>query len=68
MSFEHIDNLVDRHGVLFKHFQNTQPARLSQDLESPGNKFDHFAVDHRSFTQMDAGGKQLIDYIIIQEY
>jgi hypothetical protein len=47
--------------------QNAQPARFSQDLESSGNKFDHFAVNHW-ITRLDASGKHLIHYIIIEEY
>lgn len=49
---QRMDNLVDRHGPLLEHLQNTQAARLPQDLEPTGNKFDHFAVDHHSFTQV----------------
>ena len=67
ISFQGIDDLVDRHGPLFQRLQNAQPARFSQDLESSGNKFDHFAVNHW-ITRLDASGKHLIHYIIIEEY
>jgi len=67
VSLQGVDNLVDRHGPLFQRLQNAQPARFSQYLESPGHKFDHFAVDHWS-AHLDASRRHLLHYIIIQEY
>jgi hypothetical protein len=46
ISLDRADNLVDGHGPLFENLQNTQPARLSQNLESSGHQVDHFPANH----------------------
>lgn len=45
-SAECLHDLVDRQGPLLEKLQETQAAGLSQDLESSGYNFDHFAVNH----------------------
>jgi len=42
------DNLVNGHCTALKCLQDTEAARLSENLESAGDQLDHLLVDHCS--------------------